>query len=462
MYRLSKTFALSIIPLITITLICGTPVIADPSTKVQVSFIEEEHAEHLSIEKGSFVKLDFGTPIKDVSIGDPKIVGANIIRPTSLDLFGLEFGSSKITVQGEDGKLLKVLAVDVQRPVKLVSKTIKSLLPNSAILVSSVGASLILNGSVPSARESLDAERIARQFVDEDSEIINILEVRAVQQVLLKVRIAEMERSILKTLGVGLRGNDGSVGQLNPLLGGARGVAGEAFATLNVINPSVGVFDDALISALEREGLVKTLAEPALTAISGETANFLAGGELPVPSGRDSQGNISIEFKSFGVALSFTPVVLSDQQISLRIKTEVSRINEELTLTLAGTQIKGLSVRRADSTVNLPSGGQIMIAGLLSNVDSSQIEGIPFFKELPILGALFRSSQFRGNKSELVVIVESYLVSRPEDNSQLTTPLSNSTEISAFDLFFNQNLDKKVQPRGEENTSSVRDKIIGE
>ncbi len=103
-----------------------------------------------------------------------------------------------------------------------------------------------------------------------------------------------------------------------------------------------------------------------------------------------------------------------------------------------------------------------MIAGLLSNVDSSQIEGVPFFKELPILGALFRSSQFRGNKSELVVIVESYLVSRPEDNSQLTTPLSNSTEISAFDLFFNQNLDKKVQPRGEENTSSVRDKIVGE
>jgi pilus assembly protein CpaC len=229
-----------------------------------------------------------------------------------------------------------------------------------------------------------------------------------------------------------------------------------------VINPSVGFLDNALISALEREGLVKTLAEPALTAISGETANFLAGGELPVPSGRDATGNIIIEFKAFGVALSFTPVVLSDKQISLRIKTEVSRINEELTLNLVGVTVKGLSVRRADSTVNLPSGGQLMIAGLLSNSDSAQVEGLPFFQDLPILGPLFRSAQFRGNKSELVVIVESYLVSPPNDNKQLSTPLAHSTEINGFDLYFNRDLDKKVERKQDSDAASIRKKAIGD
>jgi len=400
--------------------------------------------ERLSVEKGSFIEVNLGFTAKDVIIGDPTVLGANIIQPNSMNIFGTNFGSSKISIQDNTGKIIKAFNINVQRPTKAAQDTITSLLPNAKIKVSSVGPSLILNGSVPSARESLDAERIAQQFVDEDNQVINILEVRSIQQVLLKVRIAEMERSVLKTLGVGISGTDGTIGQFNSVLGAGAGVAGDAFAAVNVINPSAGFFDNVLISALEREGLVKTLAEPALTAISGETANFLAGGELPVPSGRDSSGNILIEFKAFGVALSFTPVVLSDNQISLRIKTEVSRINEELTLSLQGTSVKGLSVRRADSTVNLPSGGQIMIAGLLSNIDSAQIEGLPFFKDLPILGALFRSAQFRGNKSELVVIVESYLVSPPKDNTQLTTPLAHSSEINAFDLFFNRNLDKKV------------------
>jgi len=279
---------------------------------------------------------------------------------------------------------------------------------------------------------------------------------------LLKVRIAEMERTVLKTLGASLSGNDRNLGRLGSRLGAENGVAADSFAAVTLINPSVSFFDDLTISALERDGLVKTLAEPALTAISGETANFLAGGELPIPSGRDSQGNVSIEFKTFGVALSFTPVVLSNNQISLRIKTEVSRINEGLTLNLGGTTVKGLSVRRADSTVNLPSGGQLMIAGLLSNSDSAQTEGLPFFRDLPILGALFRSAQFQGNKSELVIIVESYLVSPPSDNTQLTTPLANSTEINAFDIFFNRNLDKKTENKKDSDAKAIRDQIVGD
>jgi len=417
--------------------------------------------ESLSIERGSFIQINVGQQVKDVNIGDPKILGINLIKPTNIIVFGLEFGASKISIFDNDGKILKTLSIDVQRSTKVAQQTIERLLPNAVIKVSSVGAALILNGSVPSAREALDAERVARQFVEEDSQVINILEVRATQQVLLKVRIAEMERAVLKTLGVSLSGTDGTVGQLQTALGASTGLATDTFAALNVINPSFGFVDNVLISALEREGLVKTLAEPALTAISGETANFLAGGELPVPAGRDSNGNITIEFKQFGVALSFTPVVLTDKQISLRIKTEVSRINEALTLTLQGTTVKGLSVRRADSTVNLPSGGQIMIAGLLSNEDNAQIEGLPFFKDLPIIGPLFRSAQFRGNKSELVVIVEGYLVSNPMDKTQLVTPLANSKEINAFDLFFNRNLDRKSPGKKINNEQPVSDKAAG-
>jgi pilus assembly protein CpaC len=411
-------------------------------TSKPLNVIETEAlSERISVEKGAFFSIEFDEAVKDLSIGDPEVMGANIIYPNIINIFGLSFGASKLAVLGEGGKVLKTIHIDVRRPVNAVQETIRRLIPSANIEVSSIGPSIILNGNVPSARESLDAERIARQFVDEDEEIINILEVRAIQQVLIKVRIAEMERSVLKTLGVSASAG-GSSGTLTPVLGAGSGLAGEAFSTINVFRPSIGLVDDILISALEREGLVKTLAEPALTAISGETANFLAGGELPVPSGRDSTGNISIEFKTFGVALSFTPVVLSDKQISLRIKTEVSRINEELTLNLQGTSVKGLSVRRADSTVNLPSGGQIMIAGLLSNIDTAQFEGVPILKDIPILGALFRSAQFRGNKSELVVIVESYLVSTPIENSQMSTPVDYSKEITGFDFFVNNDLNR--------------------
>ncbi len=418
-------------------------------------------SERMSVEKGAFFSMEFEEAVKDLSIGDPDIMGANIIYPNIINIFGLSFGASKLAVLGEGGKVLKTIYIDVRRPVDAVQETIQRLIPNANIKVSSIGPSIILNGNVPSARESLDAERIARQFVDEDEEIINILEVRAIQQVLIKVRIAEMERSVLKTLGVSA-GFDGASGALRPVLGAGSGLAGEAFSTINVFRPSIGLVDDILISALEREGLVKTLAEPALTAISGETANFLAGGELPVPSGRDSTGNTTIEFKTFGVALSFTPVVLSDKQISLRIKTEVSRINEELTLNLQGTSVKGLSVRRADSTVNLPSGGQIMIAGLLSNIDTAQVEGVPILKDIPILGALFRSAQFRGNKSELVVIVESYLVSTPIENSQMSTPVDYSKEITGFDFFVNNNLNKIEQNKKLDQKEILFKDLVGD
>ena len=417
--------------------------------------------DRMSVEKGSFVSITFDESVKDVSIGDPEVLGVNVIQPNIINIFGLSFGASKLSVLGEGGAVLKNILIDVRRPLDAVQETILRLIPNANIKVSSIGSSIILNGNVPSARESLDAERIARQFVDKDDEIINILEVRAIQQVLIKVRIAEMERSVLKTLGVSA-GFDGSSGALRPVLGAGSGLAGEVFSTINVFRPSIGLVDDILISALEREGLVKTLAEPALTAISGETANFLAGGELPVPSGRDTQGNTTVEFKSFGVALSFTPVVLSDKQISLRIKTEVSRINEELTLNLQGTSVKGLSVRRADSTVNLPSGGQIMIAGLLSNIDTAQFEGVPLLKDIPILGALFRSAQFRGNKSELVVIVESYLVSNPVENSEMSTPVDYSKEITGFDFFINNNLDREMTGKKINSKKVVFDSLTGD
>jgi len=461
-----KAFLHTIIVSITALTVCfsfvSRGISQEKKSKISISQLATEQSSRISMTKGSIYKLKTEVAIRDVSVGDPKIIGANIIDPTSVNIFGVEFGTSKVSLQGDNGVVLKTIYIDVRRPTQLAQDMINSLLPNADIQVSSVGASLILKGSAPSARESLDAEKIARQFVDEDSQIINILEVRAIQQVLLKVRIAEMERTVLKTLGASLSGNDRNLGRLGNRLGAENGVAVDNFAAVTLINPSVSFFDDLTISALERDGLVKTLAEPALTAISGETANFLAGGELPIPSGRDSQGNVQIEFKTFGVALSFTPVVLSNNQISLRIKTEVSRINEELTLNLAGVTVKGLSVRRADSTVNLPSGGQLMIAGLLSNSDSAQTEGLPFFKDLPILGALFRSAQFRGNKSELVIIVESYLVSPPSDNTQLSTPLANSAEINAFDIFFNRNLDKKTENKKDSDAKAIRDQIVGD
>jgi pilus assembly protein CpaC len=259
---------------------------------------------------------------------------------------------------------------------------------------------------------------------------------------MLKVRIAEMNRSIAKQFGVDLTAA-GKIGGV-PMIASTSnpyGLLGRALSDLSGAQVGQVCPNDFLgqggasncpnnaqgiMKALERVGLVKMLAEPNLTAVSGETAKFLAGGEFPVPAGRDQQGNVSIQFKQFGVGLSFTPVVLSPGRISLQLSSEVSELTNTGSFTLGGVNgsglvIPALSVRRAETTVELPSGGSFAVAGLMQNNTKQVLAGFPGAKDLPVLGALFRSRDYQNDESELVVLVSAYLV-EPNSESAFNAP----------------------------------------
>ncbi|PPR15076.1 MAG: hypothetical protein CFH37_01573, partial [Alphaproteobacteria bacterium MarineAlpha9_Bin7] len=282
---------------------------------------------------------------------------------------------------------------------------------------------------------------------------------------LLKVRIAEMQRNVLKNLGLSSSityATDKGPGSLafDIATFGRDLLNFEATGSFSVGSPNI---PQTTYSALERQGLVKTLAEPVLTAISGQSASFLVGGEFPTVGGVDSEGNVIIEFREFGVKLEFTPVVMGNDHISLRISAEVSRVSTENSLTVpiqggaTSIDVVGLSARRAESTVNLPSGGSLMIAGLLQNDEFTTIDGVPWFQNLPIIGALFRSPSFQQNQSELVILVEAVLV-RPTDNeNKLALPTDGFVSPSDFDLLVLGRLYK--QYGGAKNSKEIP--IIG-
>ena len=283
--------------------------------------------------------------------------------------------------------------------------------------------------------------------------VINLITVEGREQVLLKVSVVEMERNIVKQFGIDLNAlvnsgnfafaalsdlpfpiNTAGKGLLAPFLNGA-GIAGSnaSFPSAGPANPTVGGTSgggvqwqsdssrvQGVIRALEQDGLLHTLAEPNLTAISGETANFLAGGEFPIPVAQQL-GTISVEFKKFGIGLAFTPVVMSEGRISLKVSTEVSELSNEGAVILSNISIPALKVRRAETVVELPSGGSLVMAGLLSDQSKQAISGYPGLKNLPVLGTLFRSRDFLKNETELVVLVTPYVV-KPAARSQLAQP----------------------------------------
>jgi pilus assembly protein CpaC len=244
------------------------------------------------------------------------------------------------------------------------------------------------------------------------------------EQVMLRVRVAEVQRTVLKQFGINWQAMFDvgkfafNLASINPFSGGQGLLSPLGGYAGNYTNGSTSV--DVVLRAMERDGLLKTLAEPTLTAISGESAKFLAGGEFPVPVPQDNDVT-TIEYKQFGVGLGFTPIVLSEGRISLSISTEVSDIDAQNSVTISGTSVPSLRVRRADTTIELPSGGSLMLAGLINDATRQNIDGTPGLKSIPVLGALFRSRDYIQNQTELVVIVTPYVVD-PVTQKQLVTP----------------------------------------
>ncbi len=386
--------------------------------------------------------FDLPVDVRDVLVGNPAVADVVVKTPRLVYVLGRQIGNTNVFFLDDQGRQILRLEIRVELDVAALGKAFAELMPGERVRATAVNADIVLSGTVRSAKAAADARLIARRFVKEDENVVNMLRVASNQQVMLRVRIAEMERTVVKELGFNtfiktskgfdfiFDSGDGLRTGGGPLSGG--GLVVDAFA-LGGLSFAVGAIDlfATFIDALESQGVVKTLAEPNLTVISGESASFVAGGEFPFPTGLDQDGNLRFVFKQFGVVLSFTPVVLSSGVISLKVSTEVS----ELVPPLPPSTIPSLAVNRARTTVELPSGGTLAIAGLLQNDISNTIDGFPGLKDIPILGALFRSVDFEKNETELVIVVTPYLVA-PVNNRDIALPTDGFAPASDFDMYF--------------------------
>lgn len=413
--------------------------------------------KRITVGRNKTLLLMFPGDIRDAMVSSPDILDVVVHSSTKIYLIGKDkVGQSNATFFDARGRLFLTLEINVERDVGALQDTLNELLPGAAIGVRILNDTLILTGRVRTPADSVKATELASRFAapaEEDTrskkKVVNMLAVDGEEQVMLKVIVAEIERTALKQFGINL-GASITSGNLqtsiltdNSLpLTSAQGLGG--LATSAITDGTLGLLSSSgsssltnsgassswsaggqqingTIRALERNGLVRTLAEPNLTAVSGESAKFLAGGEYPV-SIVDSNGNTSVTFKEYGVGLAFTPFVMSGGRISLKISVEVSELSNDGAVTLSSVSILALKKRQTESTVELPSGGSLAMAGLLSEDTRKNIDGFPGLKDLPVLGTLFRSQDYVKSETELVVIVTPYLV-KPTARRQLARPI---------------------------------------
>jgi pilus assembly protein CpaC len=411
---------------------------------------------HLPLSKSKV--LDFDEDIRDVLVADPKVADAVVRSARRLYLLGNKFGNTNIVVFGASGRPIANLELQVQVDTPALEMLLKRLLPKSDIRVEAVAGTVVLSGTVASGGEAIQAFEVASKFVGAPTpsgpsgstsasgasvgaltgisvagsaiQVVNALTIRGKDQVMLRVTIAEVQRDIVKKLGIDLtsaitNGNwSTAIDTKNPFpITPAVDPAFVGSGTLKFGSSSI----TGKLSALEQNGLLKTLAEPNLSALSGEQAQFLVGGEYPIPVSQTSTGtgtSIGVEFKTYGIGLNFQPVVLDENRISLTVKTEVSELTSDGAVTISSLTIPALRVRRASTTLEIPSGGAMVLGGLIKDDVKQALAGTPGLLNLPILGTLFRSRDFQRSQSELVIFVQP-LVVRPVAAAKLERPDRN-------------------------------------
>jgi pilus assembly protein CpaC len=394
----------------------------------------------LPLNKSAVVEL--GHPAADVIISSPEVADVFVQTSKRFIFHGRQPGSTNAFIFDEQGNQLLNLEIIVERDVAELETLIADIVPDARVKVKGAEGSVVLSGRVANMAEADSVLQIAESYMNAitggGGEVVNLLTVDANDQVMLQVRVVEMRRNVAKQLGVDVDFNTYTFGEIGdddlatvlansttPLGIGSGLDLGLSYS--NFAGNDVNV--DVALEALEGVGVVRTLAEPNLTTVSGESANFLAGGEFPVPSEVDDQGRVQVTFREFGVGLGFTPFVLTEDRISLRMSLEVSEISPEI----AVGNTPGLTSRKVESTVELPSGRSMMIAGLIQSETRQILEGVPGAKDIPYLGALFRSRDFTNDETELVVIVTPYLVG-PSNPAELRTPadgFANPSDLEA-------------------------------
>ncbi|MCZ6847935.1 MAG: type II and III secretion system protein family protein [Alphaproteobacteria bacterium] len=398
----------------------------------------------VAINKSQILKLD--VPFTNISIGNPKIADVLALTDRTMYILGKGLGSTSLTIFGPKRKLIAVADLIVTYDIEGIKARLHELLPAEKLEVRTVGDSVFLGGYVSTAGTADKAMKIASRFAP--GKVTNLMRVAAAQQVMLQVRFAEVQRSAMKEIstslavqnsaGSGVSFGGGGSGLSNFILGTGGAVA------LNTIEATLGlkIFGlsiQALFSALETKGFARTLAEPTLIALSGSTASFLAGGEYPIRTS-DGDGNVNTTFKEFGVRLEFTPTVLDRNRINLVLTSEVSQLDFALAAKvgeedgLEPTDIPPLSTRSTSTTVELGDGQSFAVAGLIQNDFDDSITQVPWLGSVPILGALFRSSEFIRQETELVMVVTPYIV-KPVSADQIVLPTDKFLPPSEKDFF---------------------------
>ena len=436
----------------------GRHVGGDARVKARSQAMVIAPSEDLALDRGKGVLLHLPRAAATIFVADPDLVDFQTKSASLVYVFGKATGETVLYAVDGAGAVIYAARVQVSQNLAGIRDALALAMPNEPVTVAGSGNAVMLTGMVLSAAHAADAAAIAGQFIDskENESVINMLTVAEPAQVNLRVRVAEVNRTVLKSLGI----NWDAVANSGRFAFGL--VTQNAVTGSDMFNRNTATIGhnnvNAMIDALAQEGLVTLLAEPNLTALSGETASFLAGGEFPVPvaaiAGTGSVPTITIEFKKFGVSLDFTPTVIDGNRINLRVRPEVSQLSASGGVQLQGFSVPGLTVRRAETTVELGSGETFVIAGLLQRTSENTLSKIPGVGDIPVIGALARSSRYRRSETELAIIVTPYLV-RPLGSPALAAAPTDGL-IEANDIqrvlsgkFYQQRPGGTAQPKEE-------------
>jgi pilus assembly protein CpaC len=421
----------------------GVPYESIPSPRIQPDSRDAVLARRIDLSVGKSIVIDLPADAGEVFVAEPKVANAVVRTARKIFIIGTGAGTTSIFVMDKKGAQIAALdigvAKELARELSVLREVIKKALPKADITVASVGDNFVLSGTVDSALEVQSAIDIANNLVGQSGgflgiggsqgKVVNALQVRGRDQVMLKVTIAEVQRSILKQLGVNFNGQwkvaDSFLGLTteNPFTVQREGALSATALTANLNGKT------STLQALERQGVLRTLAEPTLTAISGESAKFLAGGEVSVPQSETCaldafgrrQCTIQLTYKPIGVTLNFTPVVMNENRISIRLATEVTEVDPDNSFKLTGSVVPGFRTRKAETTVELPSGGILATAGLIQQQSRQAINGLPGAMNIPILGTLFRSRDYQRFETELLVLVQPF-IARPSAPGKIARP----------------------------------------
>lgn len=413
----------------------------------------------LTVEQNMAKPLEFNEKISELFVSNPDIADVQMNNPKVAYIFGKKPGQTSVIALNEKGKQVVNYRVVVTHNVGQIQTLVEEAAPNDFVEVRSVPGGIVVEGTAETPAVAENIKGIVEQFLGENQIFVNHLGVKAPVQVNLRVKVAEVNRTALNRLGfnwdtlfsdLGNFAFGFNQGRVTNVGGAVIPAQPDKFG--GPLSSLASNFSDSkmdinsVIDALSKEQLVTILAEPNLMAVSGETASFLAGGEFPYPVPQDD-GTVTIEFKQFGVSLSFAPTVLGDKLISMRVRPEVSELDDSRTVNLAGFPVPGITTRRAETTIELGSGQSFAIAGLLKNTVTSDISGTTGLGDLPVIGTLFRSNKFQRGESELVIVVTPYLV-HPVSGKEIALPTDGLNYATFVEQVFDRKLNRTDPHKG--------------